>query len=172
MRFTTPRAIAQALFTTTFIVGAAIGSATAQAQVMLAKPGPVAPFVPNLSATVGNKVTELKKIDVSEGTGAEAVPGKAAIVHYTGWLYDPSVPDGRGKKFDSSREGRGVPFGFIIGAGKVIKGWDQGVAGMKVGGKRTLVVPPELGYGESGAGGVIPPNATLVFDIELLDVKG
>ena len=115
-------------------------------------------------------VTELKKIDVKQGTGAEAVNGKPVLVHYTGWLYDPSKPDQKGAKFDSSHD-RKVPFGFIIGAGRVIKGWDEGVAGMKVGGQRTLIIPPAMAYGERGAGGVIPPNATLIFDVELLDVK-
>jgi len=116
------------------------------------------------------KVTELKKIDVKQGTGPEAATGKAAVVHYTGWLHDPAAPDGKGAKFDSSRD-RGVPFGFILGAGRVIKGWDEGVVGMKVGGQRTLVIPPALGYGERGAGGVIPPQATLIFDVELIEVK-
>jgi len=115
-------------------------------------------------------VTELKKIDVKQGTGAEAVSGKPVIVHYTGWLYDPSKPDQKGAKFDSSRD-RQVPFGFIIGAGRVIKGWDDGVAGMKVGGQRTLIIPASMAYGERGAGGVIPPNATLIFDVELVEVK-
>jgi len=115
-------------------------------------------------------VTELKKIDVKQGTGAEAVSGKPVIVHYTGWLYDPSKPDQKGAKFDSSRD-RQVPFGFIIGAGRVIKGWDEGVAGMKVGGQRTLIIPASMAYGERGAGGVIPPNATLIFDVELVEVK-
>ncbi len=126
----------------------------------------------SLAGTLGVNVTELKKIDVKTGTGAEAVSGKAVIVHYTGWLYDPAAPDGHGRKFDSSLD-RKVPFGFILGAGKVIKGWDEGVAGMKVGGKRTLVIPPAMAYGERGAGGgLIPPNATLVFDVELIDIKG
>jgi FKBP-type peptidyl-prolyl cis-trans isomerase len=91
-------------------------------------------------------------------------------VHYTGWLHDASKSDGHGRKFDSSHDRR-EPFEFRLGGGEVIRGWDQGVAGMKVGGKRTLIIPPELGYGARGAGGVIPPNATLVFDIELLDVR-
>ena len=115
-------------------------------------------------------VTELKKIDVKQGTGPEATSGRAVIVHYTGWLQDPTAPESKGRKFDSSRD-RGVPFGFMLGAGRVIKGWDEGVAGMKVGGQRTLVIPPAMGYGDRGAGGVIPPNATLIFDVELIEVK-
>jgi FKBP-type peptidyl-prolyl cis-trans isomerase FkpA len=126
---------------------------------------------PSLSSKIGAQVKELNKIDIKQGDGTEAVAGKAVIVHYTGWLYDPAAPDGHGAKFDSSLD-RKVPFGFVLGAGKVIKGWDEGVAGMKVGGKRTLVIPPQMGYGERGAGGVIPGNATLLFDVELLDVKG
>src|SRR5690349_17628697 len=115
-------------------------------------------------------VSDLKKIDVKQGTGAEAVSGKPVVVHYTGWLYDPAKPDNKGAKFDSSRD-RGQPFSFPLGAGRVIKGWDQGVAGMKVGGQRTLIIPASMAYGERGAGGVIPPNATLIFDVELLEVK-
>jgi len=111
----------------------------------------------------------LVKTDTVVGKGKEAVAGKTVEVHYTGWLYEPKAPKQHGKQFDSS-VGRG-PFSFPLGAGRVIKGWDEGVAGMKVGGKRTLVIPPELGYGKRGAGGVIPPDATLVFDVELLDVK-
>jgi peptidylprolyl isomerase/FKBP-type peptidyl-prolyl cis-trans isomerase FkpA len=91
-------------------------------------------------------------------------------VHYTGWLYDETKPDHKGRKFDSSRD-RNEPFDFRLGAGEVIRGWDEGVAGMKVGGQRTLTIPPDMGYGARGAGGVIPPNATLVFDVELLDVR-
>ncbi|HUP30363.1 MAG TPA: FKBP-type peptidyl-prolyl cis-trans isomerase [Usitatibacter sp.] len=114
-------------------------------------------------------MAELKKIDVLEGTGAEARPGPIRV-HYTGWLHDPAQSDGHGKKFDSSVD-RGTPFEFHLGAGQVIRGWDEGVAGMKVGGKRTLIIPPEMGYGARGAGGVIPPNATLVFDVELVSVR-
>jgi len=113
--------------------------------------------------------TELKKIDVKQGTGAEATSGKPVVVHYTGWLYDSSKPDQKGQKFDSSRD-RGQPFSFPLGGGRVIKGWDEGVAGMKVGGQRTLVIPPAMGYGDRGAGGVIPPGATLIFEVELVDV--
>ena len=102
--------------------------------------------------------------DLKEGTGTSASAGKSVSVHYTGWLAS------NGKKFDSSVD-RGQPFMFQVGAGQVIKGWDEGVSGMKVGGKRQLRIPPELGYGSRGAGGVIPPNATLIFDVELLAVK-
>ena len=111
----------------------------------------------------------LVKTDTIVGKGKEAVTGKTAVVNYTGWLYEAAAPKHRGKQFDSS-VGRG-PFSFSLGAGQVIKGWDQGVTGMKVGGKRTLIIPSELAYGQRGAGGVIPPDATLVFDVELLDVK-
>lgn len=104
------------------------------------------------------------------GKGAKAVAGKTVSVHYTGWLYNPIVPGNKGAKFDSSLD-RGKPFEFKLGAGQVIKGWDQGVDGMQEGGKRTLVIPPHLGYGAQGAGGVIPPNATLMFEVELLKVK-
>lgn len=105
--------------------------------------------------------------DVVVGKGAEAALGKSVEVHYTGWLLTAGK---KGQKFDSSVD-RNEPFSFRLGGGEVIQGWDQGVAGMKVGGKRTLTIPPELGYGAQGAGGVIPPNATLVFDVELLGVK-
>ncbi len=108
----------------------------------------------------------LQYTDTKVGTGASPA-GKVASVHYTGWLYENGV---KGKKFDSSVD-RGEPFEFPVGAGRVIKGWDEGVATMKVGGKRTLIIPPALGYGARGAGGVIPPNATLIFDVELLGVK-
>ena len=108
-----------------------------------------------------------QQIDTVVGTGKEATSGSTAVVNYTGWLYDPAATQQRGKEFDSSigRE----PFSFQVGAGQVIKGWDMGVQGMKVGGKRTLIVPADMGYGAGGAG-PIPPNATLVFEVELLDV--
>lgn len=111
---------------------------------------------------VVTKPSGLKYVDQKEGTGTEAKSGKKVTVHYTGWLKD-------GTKFDSSKD-RGDPFVFPLGAGRVIKGWDEGVAGMKVGGKRKLIIPPDLGYGARGAGGVIPPNATLTFEVELLKV--
>jgi len=110
----------------------------------------------------------LKIIDIKVGTGASPKPGQTCVMHYTGWLYDNGK---KGAKFDSSLD-RNQPFSFPIGQHQVIAGWDEGVATMKVGGKRTLIIPPELGYGSRGAGGgVIPPNATLIFDVELLGVK-
>jgi FKBP-type peptidyl-prolyl cis-trans isomerase len=108
--------------------------------------------------------------DLKVGSGTVALPGSVVRVHYTGWLYDPKAPDGKGRKFDSSLD-RGEPFVFPLGAGRVIRGWDLGVAGMQPGGKRRLTIPAELGYGDRGAGGVIPPNATLLFDVELLGVR-
>ncbi len=117
-----------------------------------------------------SNITELMKADAKVGTGNEAVSGRTVTVHYTGWLYSESAADHKGTKFDSSRDGN-QPFSFRLGAGQVITGWDEGVAGMKVGGQRTLTIPPGMGYGARGAGGVIPPNATLVFDVELLDVR-
>jgi len=116
------------------------------------------------------KVTQLQIVDTTVGTGAEAVKGKVVVVHYTGWLYDPSLPDKKGKKFDSSVDKKS-PFSFPLGGGRVIRGWDEGVAGMHVGGKRTLIIPADMAYGSRGAGGVIPPDATLMFDVELLAVK-
>ncbi len=113
-------------------------------------------------------ISELQITDTTAGDGAEARAGQTVTVHYTGWLYQNGQ---QGAKFDSSRD-RGQPFQFPLGAGHVIQGWDRGVAGMKVGGQRTLIIPPELGYGARGAGGVIPPNATLKFDVELLGVSG
>jgi peptidylprolyl isomerase len=105
--------------------------------------------------------------DTQVGAGASPETGQICVMHYTGWLYENGQ---KGRKFDSSLD-RGEPFEFPIGTGRVIKGWDEGVASMKVGGKRTLIIPPELGYGARGAGGVIPPNATLIFDVELLEIR-
>ena len=111
--------------------------------------------------------TGLEITDIKVGTGSTPRKGQTCVMHYTGWLYENGK---KGKKFDSSVD-RGEPFEFPIGTRRVIAGWDEGVATMKVGGKRTLIIPPELGYGARGAGGVIPPNATLIFDVELLAVK-
>jgi FKBP-type peptidyl-prolyl cis-trans isomerase FkpA len=122
------------------------------------------------NSTMTAKITELQKIDTQVGTGREAEPGFNVTVHYTGWIYDASADGHKGKKFDSSLD-RKQPFVFFLGGGQVIQGWDEGFAGMKIGGKRTLVIPSEMGYGARGAGGAIPPNADLIFDVELLDVK-
>ncbi len=122
------------------------------------------------SAFAANEVTTpsgLRIIDVTKGTGPMPQAGQTVTVNYTGWLF---VDGKKGQKFDSSLD-RNQPFSFTIGQGQVIKGWDEGVATMHVGGKRTLIIPPDLGYGASGAGGVIPPNATLIFDVDLLSVK-
>lgn len=121
---------------------------------------PTAPILPG---------APFSQTDLRVGTGADATAGRRVTVHYTGWLYDHTRPELKGQQFETS-VGR-QPFSFPLGAGQVIRGWDQGVAGMKVGGQRRLVIPPDLAYGSAGAGGVIPPNATLVFDIELLDVQ-
>jgi FKBP-type peptidyl-prolyl cis-trans isomerase len=142
-------------------------AAAALAFVSLTTPSPMA-----FGAADGapGKMSELpsglKYTDTTVGAGAEATKGKKVSVHYTGWLYNNGT---KGAKFDSSLD-RGQPFGFALGAGQVIRGWDEGVAGMKIGGKRTLIIPPELGYGARGAHGAIPPNATLMFDVELLKV--
>ena len=123
-----------------------------------------------LAQTKGKSMTTpsgLQIIDTKEGTGPSPKPGQTCVMHYTGWLYENGQ---KGKKFDSSVD-RNEPFEFPIGMKRVIAGWDEGVATMKVGGKRTLIIPPQLGYGARGAGGVIPPNATLIFDVELLGVK-
>lgn len=115
-------------------------------------------------------VTKLIKKDIKVGDGKEAVAGKTVDVHYTGWLYSATAPNNKGAKFDSSLD-RGAHFSFPLGEGRVIKGWDQGVAGMKVGGQRTLIIPADLGYGARGAGSAIPPNAALIFDVELFGVR-
>lgn len=133
---------------------AAIASACAQSQ---------APSAGGGSADEVTTASGLKYSDLKVGTGAEAKAGQTAVVHYTGWLTN-------GTKFDSSKD-RGQPFSFPLGGGRVIRGWDEGVQGMKVGGSRKLTIPASLGYGAQGAGGVIPPNATLVFEVELLDLR-
>ncbi|MBK8740564.1 MAG: FKBP-type peptidyl-prolyl cis-trans isomerase [Betaproteobacteria bacterium] len=136
--------------------------------------GPPAQDKPDAAAaapTTAAPAAQLQIIDKEVGKGREVQTGRAALVHYTGWVYDDKAPENKGKEFDTSAN-RGLPFGFIVGVGRVIKGWDQGILGMKVGGKRTLIIPPHLAYGEKGAaGGVIPANSTLVFDIELIEVK-
>jgi FKBP-type peptidyl-prolyl cis-trans isomerase FkpA len=108
--------------------------------------------------------------ELKPGAGAAIADGQKAVVQYTGWLYETSAPDRKGKEFDSSRNS-GQPFSFVVGAGQVIKGWDQGVLGMKVGGRRRLVIPADLAYGDVGAAGVIPPGATLVFDVDLVAIE-
>jgi peptidylprolyl isomerase len=138
---------------------------------MIAAVSLVSLSTPATAQTEGKTMTTasgLQIIDETVGTGATPAPGQICVMHYTGWLY---VDGEKGKKFDSSVD-RNEPFEFPIGQHRVIAGWDEGVATMKVGGKRTLIIPPALGYGARGAGGVIPPNATLMFDVELLDVKG
>src|SRR5688572_7137964 len=129
-------------------------------------PPPAAPATTDTAS-----ITQLQKIDIVKGTGEGISAGQQAVVHYTGWIYEPSAPDHKGKQFDSSRA-KGKPFRFTIGAGGVIKGWEEGVQGMQPGGQRQLVIPPDLAYGPTGAGdGVIPPNATLLFDVELLAIE-
>src|SRR3954451_17459918 len=130
-----------------------------------------APFRIATAQIAGKTMTTASGLQITDskvGTGATPKAGQTCVMHYTGWLYENGV---KGKKFDSSVD-RNEPFEFPIGQRKVIAGWDEGVATMKVGGKRTLIIPPQLGYGARGAGGVIPPNATLMFEVELLDVKG
>jgi len=129
--------------------------------------GPAATVTAQAAEKIMTTPSGLKYSDTLVGTGAEAKAGNTCVMHYTGWLYENGE---KGRKFDSSLD-RGQPFDFPLGAGRVIRGWDEGVAGMKVGGKRTLIIPPELGYGARGAGGVIPPNATLLFEVELLGIQ-
>jgi FKBP-type peptidyl-prolyl cis-trans isomerase FkpA len=132
-------------------------------------PAPETAAAPPATTATGSENMPLQKTDLSPGNGAEIKSGQTALVHYTGWLYDAAAPENKGKQFDSSVGGE--PFEFPLGAGAVIQGWDQGVVGMKVGGKRRLVIPPDMGYGARGAGGVIPPGATLVFDVELVEIR-
>ena len=115
-------------------------------------------------------VNSMQSVQLKAGAGEGISAGKIAVVQYTGWLYESGAPDNKGKQFDSSRNA-GQPFRFPVGTGQVIKGWDQGVVGMKIGESRRLIIPAELAYGDSGAGGVIPPGATLVFDIDLVAVE-
>ena len=144
-----------------------IQSVRALAAIVLAGAFAAAVVTPAAAGETTTTSSGLKITDTVVGTGATPKTGQTCVMHYTGWLYE----DGKkGTKFDSSVD-RGEPFEFAIGTGQVIGGWDEGVATMKVGGKRTLIIPPELGYGARGAGGLIPPNATLIFDVELLGVK-
>src|SRR5690349_673199 len=143
--------------------------APAAASAPATESAPVSETTPSTTDT-GAPAVPLQKTDLTPGTGAEIKSGQTALVHYTGWLYDAAAPENKGTKFDSSVD-RNEPFEFPVGAGMVIKGWDEGVVGMKVGGKRRLVIPPEMGYGARGAGGVIPPGATLVFDVELVEIR-
>jgi len=122
-------------------------------------------------ATPPSAVTTLQSTVLKPGDGAAVSAGQTAVVQYTGWLYDAAAKDNKGKQFDSSRVSGGRAFKFPVGTGSVIKGWDQGVAGMKIGESRRLVIPPNLAYGDKGAGGVIPPGATLVFDVELVGIE-
>jgi FKBP-type peptidyl-prolyl cis-trans isomerase FkpA len=126
--------------------------------------------VPVPTSTAAPAATALDIRELQPGTGPAVGAGQKAVVQYTGWLYETSAPDHKGKEFDSSRNA-GHPFTFGVGAGQVIKGWDQGVLGMKVGERRRLTIPPDLGYGDTGAGDVIPPGATLIFDVELVAVE-
>jgi FKBP-type peptidyl-prolyl cis-trans isomerase FkpA len=117
-----------------------------------------------------NKMTEFTTVDTKLGEGREAEKGLTITVHYSGWIYDENEDDKKGNKFDSSKD-RNEPFTFVLGVGQVIKGWDDGFAGMKIGGTRTIIIPSEMGYGSRGAGSVIPPNADLIFDVELLGIQ-
>ncbi|MDQ2963796.1 MAG: FKBP-type peptidyl-prolyl cis-trans isomerase [Pseudomonadota bacterium] len=157
------------------LLGRCLALASAAAAMLLAPTGitlaqTAATAPTNPESKMNAKITQLQKTDTTVGTGAEALAGKVAVVHYTGWLYDPASADKKGRKFDSSLD-RDSPFSFPLGGGRVIRGWDEGVAGMRVGGRRTLVIPSEMAYGTRGAGGVIPPDATLMFEVELVDVR-
>jgi FKBP-type peptidyl-prolyl cis-trans isomerase FkpA len=117
-----------------------------------------------------SEIKTLETVDAKVGDGAEATWGKEVLVHYTGWIYDQKRSENRGREFDSSRD-RNDPLAFTIGKAEVIKGWEEGVNGMKVGGRRVLTIPPDMAYGKEGLGELIPPNSTLIFDIELIEVK-
>ncbi len=152
--FPRARVLLALAFVTTLTGVFAVGASTAATAQELGK---------TMTTPSGLQITDTKM-----GAGATPRPGQICVMHYTGWLYQGGA---KGQKFDSSLD-RGRPFEFPIGRQRVIAGWDEGVATMKVGGQRTLIIPPELGYGARGAGGVIPPNATLIFEVELLEVKG
>ena len=148
----------------------AFTTACVSAASMAQTPGSVKIDVPSVPLIVDTPENVLVKIDTVVGTGAEAGVGATVYMHYTGWLYKPMALKQHGKKFDSSHD-RGTPLDFVLGTGRVIKGWDQGIVGMKVGGKRTLIIPSALAYGSRGAGDIIKPGADLIFDVELVDVK-
>ena len=148
------------------ILGLGLSLALVSGAALAAKSAPAAPAA--AATTLPASVQTLQKIDTVVGKGKEAVAGKTVTVHYSGYLYAPKSPKGHGPQFDTSVGN--APFTFPLGMGAVIKGWDDGVAGMKVGGKRTLIIPAELGYGARGAG-PIPPNSNLIFDVQLIDVK-
>jgi FKBP-type peptidyl-prolyl cis-trans isomerase FkpA len=122
------------------------------------------------AAGTAEAVQKMEIVDLQAGPGATIAAGQKAVVQYTGWLYETSAADKKGKEFDSSKNA-GQPFRFTLGAGQVIKGWDQGILGMRVGGKRRLTIPADLAYGDAGAGGVIPPGATLIFDVDLVAIE-
>lgn len=151
------------------ITVAAVLAALAGGQPAAEESGTVTTVAETQEAQESASVSELQIIHIEAGDGALAEAGKTVIVHYTGWLYDTAADDNKGEKFDSSVD-RNQPFQFALGAGMVIRGWDEGFAGMQVGGKRQLIIPPDMAYGERGVG-PIPPNATLLFDVELLDVQ-
>ena len=151
-----------------FVRAPTLALSVALAGATLLAAGATAPAAAQTSGSTMTTASGLKIQDTKAGTGATPKAGQTCVMHYTGWLYENGV---KGKKFDSSLD-RNEPFEFPIGQRTVIAGWDEGVATMKVGGKRTLIIPPALGYGARGAGGVIPPNATLIFEVELLGVKG
>lgn len=151
---------------TLLVLAAACSAGDSQTPATEAAPAAAAPAEPAPAAPVD----QLVSTDLAPGEGEPIAAGQTAVVHYTGWLFEAGAADSKGRKFDSSLD-RNEPFKFQVGAGEVISGWDQGVAGMKKGGKRRLVIPPSLGYGDAGAGGVIPGGATLVFDVELLGIE-
>jgi FKBP-type peptidyl-prolyl cis-trans isomerase FkpA len=122
------------------------------------------------STPEASPMAKMEIVELQTGPGAAVAAGQKAVVQYTGWLYETSAPDKKGKEFDSSRNG-GQPFKFTVGGGQVIQGWDEGVLGMKVGGKRRLTIPADMAYGDVGAGGVIPPGATLIFDVDLVAIE-
>ena len=126
------------------------------------------PAADNPASTPAIRTLEI--VELRSGEGAAIAAGQEAVVQYTGWLYEPSAPDKKGREFDSSKNS-GKPFRFVVGAGQVIKGWDQGVLGMKRGGRRRLTIPANLAYGDAGAGGIIPPGATLIFDVDLVAIE-